>query len=419
MANLTKDFVDRTQPQEGRDVFAWDDKLAGFGLRVKPSGVKTFLIQYRNRHGRSRRFAVGKYGPLAPDEARKRARQLLATVAEGADPAADRVADRKAITVADLCDEYLTKAKGGLVLKRGGHRKKTSTLDTDAGRIERHIKPLIGSRAVKELTRRDVIELRDGIISGKIAIDIKTANKRGRSIVKGGPGTAARTLGLFGAVLTYAVAQGYCTDNAARGVERPAYKQRQAAVSLEQYRALGRDLEAARDKGEPWQAVTAIWLLALTACRRGEIEKLRFQEIDRAGRCLRLLDSKTGASVRPIGSDALALLPAGGNREFVFSSIRGDRHYAGLPKAWRRIIKNPVLAGVTPHTLRHGFTSMADELDLSGPTIAALLGHAGRGTTDRYIHKVDATLLAAAEKVSGAIWQAMLPLSGIVVPLRA
>jgi hypothetical protein len=90
MAKIMKRTVDALRPEPHRDVFAWDSELRGFGVRVKPSGVKTFLIQYRNVEGRTRRLVLGQYGALTPEVARDLARMKLTAVASGEDPSAER-----------------------------------------------------------------------------------------------------------------------------------------------------------------------------------------------------------------------------------------------------------------------------------------------------------------------------------------
>jgi Arm domain-containing DNA-binding protein len=165
MAKIMKRTVDALEAHADHDVFAWDTELRGFGVRVKPSGVKTFLIQYRNAEGRTRRLVLGRYGALTPEVARDLARKRLTEVAEGEDPSADRHAARDGTTVSEVCDWYIEEAEAG----RKRRPIKASTLHMDRSRIETHIKPLLGSRMVSGLTLHDIEGMQADIAAGKSA----------------------------------------------------------------------------------------------------------------------------------------------------------------------------------------------------------------------------------------------------------
>jgi integrase len=417
---LTKRAIAAIAPDSTRDKCVWDDEVRGFGLRIKPTGVRSFIVQYRNSSRISRRMTIGKFGVLTVEEARTLAKRVLADVIRGADPAEKRSEERKAMTVRQLCDAYVEAADKGLILGKRGQPKKTSTRYVDQGRITRHILPLLGNRLVRDLTTPDIARFMRSVAAGKTADDTKTC-LRGRAIVKGGRGTAARTAGLLGGILSFAVSEGVISVNPARGIKRPADQRREVRLSAEQYKALGQALSEAKSRGENPAAILAIKLLALTGCRRGEIERLRWSELDLTGHCLRLANSKEGRSIRPVGQAAIELvsdLPT--ESEFVLPDRSTCRPFSGLPKAWRRIVAGTQLAHLTPHGLRHAYASVASDLGYAEPTIAALLGHATRTMTGRYIHHLDAALIAAADTVSDRIAAALDGRNMVadVVPLR-
>jgi len=131
MAKLTKREVDNLRPLKDRDVFAWDCEIRGLGVRVKPTGVKTYFIQYRNADGRTRRLVIGKHGVLTADEARDLGRQKLAEASKDDDPSATRRAAREHLTVSEVCDWYLSEGRAGRLLGRNRRPIKSASLDGD------------------------------------------------------------------------------------------------------------------------------------------------------------------------------------------------------------------------------------------------------------------------------------------------
>lgn len=355
-------------------------------------------------------MVLGPHGKLTTEEARKLALMMLGDVLKGEDPAEERAKRRSSLTVSELCDNYLKAAERRLIFGKSGRPKKISTLATDRGRIERHIKPLLGTKRVRDVTQADVSRFVRDVAAGKTAVVQRTSKLRGKAIVEGGTGTATRTTGLLGGIFSFAVSEGVIQFNPARGVKRPSDNRRQRRLAAEEYRQLGEALIAVEADAECDQGLTATWLLALTGCRLGEVLKLTWSEVDEAGKCLRLIDSKEGASMRPIGQLVLDVLAQVAKREgcsFVLPAVRGDGIFGGMPGAWSRLMKRAKLEGVTPHTLRHSFASVAGDLGFTESTIAAMLGHATGSITARYIHHLDSVLLGAAGKVSENIHRMM------------
>jgi integrase len=402
----------------------WDAAVPGFGARRQKSEAVSYMLMYRTREGRQRRFTIGRHGaPWTPDTAREEARRLLGEIVKGADPAADKRNAREAMTIAELCDAYLVDAETGRLLTRRGRSKKASTLAIDRGRIDRHFKPLLGTQTVAAVTRADIDRFMHAVAEGKSAARIKT-KRRGLARVRGGRGTAARAVGLLGAIFTYAVRRGLRLDNPVHGVIRFADGKRERRLSDDEYAALGEALRRAEAVGIWPVAIAATRFLALTGWRRGEALGLRWPELDLARRTATLPDSKTGRSIRPLSHaarDVLCGVPRMAS-ERVFPATRGDDPMSGFPKLWARIAKMGQLpVDVTPHVLRHSFASLAADLGYSELTIAALVGHKGQTITSRYVHAADAALLAAADAVAERTAELMGEQKPEVevVPLRA
>jgi integrase len=407
MAKLTKRTVDALSVT-GKDYFEWDNEIPGFGLRVFPSGRKSYVVQYKmgGRGGETRRKSLGLHGVLTTEEARLEAKKWLGDRAKGKDPIAEHTANRTAETVEQLCRRYLDAAEKNLVLGKRGRPKKASTLATDRGRIDRHIIPLLGKKKVRELTSADVARFIRDVTQGKTAADERTG-PYGRAIVKGGAGTAARTAGLLSGIMAFAVQEGIRPDNPCHGVRKPAAGTRERRLDPDDYRALGEALNDFLATGGNPLAEAMVRVLALTGMRLGEVLHLRHAEIDRRGRALRLGDTKSGASVRPLSLATVAVLDGvkiGADCPFAFPSPRGIGPYRGLRNAFRHIVsRKSVLGGVTSHTLRHSFASTAAELGFTELTVAALIGHRTGTVTSRYIHQLDAVLIAAADRVAAQI----------------
>jgi integrase len=398
MAKLTKRLVDAIEPDSKRDVFAWDGELRGFGLRVKPSGTRTYIIQYRNSEGRSRRLVLGQHGAVTPQQARDIARQRLAAVARGEDPSAERHAARAGMTVAEVCDWYLKNARAGQILGCKRRPIKVSTLDLDESRIETHIKPLIGKRSVHSLNVGDIEGMQANIVAGKTAM-----RRKGRGgHATGGAGAAARTVSTLRSLLGHAHRWNLIPANPAVGVRQIAGKKRDRHLSTDEVRALGNIMRICTAEGEHTTGLGAIRLMLLTGFRRQEALALQRSFISEREHCVRFPDTKSGAQVRVIGQAALDVIKAQSVHEsspYVFPADWGDGHFIGVVRVLTRVCHRACLKGVSPHVLRHTFASIAGELGFSELTISGLLGHASRGVTQRYVH-LDAALLLAADRVS-------------------
>jgi len=399
MPKITKKAVDAAKTKDV-EYFVWDDDLAGFGLRVYPSGKKSYVVQYR-QHRRTRRILIGPHGVFTPDEARREAKGILGEVARGGDPAEVKARARKDMTVSDLCDKYL--------LEGCGH-KKASTLATDKGRIERHIKPLLGNYLAGNVSQYDIEKFMKAVAEGKTKANKKT-KRRGRAIVKGGDGTARRTVGLLGGIFSFAIESlRLRNDNPVRGVKRTKDRKRTRFLNQQEFMRLGAALIRAENEDVNSNAINAIKLLILTGCRKSEILSLKWDYVDFENNVLRLPDSKTNEKIVPIGTPVVTLLEElkeESSSKFVLPDATSKQHFVGLQKEWNRIRCWAGIEDVRIHDLRRTFGSAAASNRESLIIIGKILGHADPRTTQIYAHLTDESLQTAVDDTSMLIETAM------------
>jgi integrase len=406
MAKLTKQTVDALKPSKvgvkGSYSIEWDQELRGFGVKVVASGLKTFVVQYRNAQGRSRRIMIGRYGVMTVEEARREAKTVLGRIARGVDPLEEKqAAASDAITVAEVCDWYLAEAEAGRILGKRRRPIKASTLAMDRSRIDVHIRPLLGKRAVSALKLGDIEGAQADIAAGKTSKP--RAGSRGGAAT-GGEGVAARTMSTLHAIFEHGVRLGKIESNPARGVRRLASTPRDRRLSRAEIEKLGQAIRAAEQEGEHPTGLAAIRFFLMTGLRRMEGLALERAWLHDEEGSIRFPDTKSGAQTRVIGRAAVDLLLSQPQAEsrFFFPADWGEGHFVGIVRVLDRVCAMARLEDVTPHTLRHTFASVAGDLGFSELTIAALLGHTARGVTQRYIH-IDEALRLAADRVADEV----------------
>jgi len=360
---------------------AWDDDVAGFGARVTAAGARAFILNYRKRSGRQRRFTIGGFPDWRTTAAREEARRLRRLVDGGGDPLADIEADRDAPTVAQLCDRFELEH---LPRKRPGTA-------TDYRRMLRvYVRPHFG-------------------LHTKVAeVDFDHIDALHRKITRAGHKYRANgVVRVCSKMFALAVKWKYRADNPCKGVERNVEDKRKRYLSGDE---LAR-LTAALAKHPDRQAADIVRLLLLTGARRGEVLAARWDGIDLAKGTWTKLASTTKQKadhVVPLSDPARQLIGrlANGKKplpEYVFPSRDGAGHRTTIKRDWPQLTKAANIAGLRVHDLRHSFASQLASGGASLPLIGALLGHSSPVTTHRYTHLYDDLQREAVEKVGKAI----------------
>jgi integrase len=396
VAKITKRFVDRLTAGAA-DVVHWDSDMPGFGVRVKPSGARSYIVQYRNTGGQSKRLTIGRVGVLTPEEARREARKTLAAVAKGGDPAADKQARRADLTVAQLIDRYLSEGPADKP------NKKKLSWTHDAGNLRRHVAAILGRRRLATLTKDDIQRFQRSVTQGETKANAPAAQKRGRVRVRGGAAAAARSTAVLAAMLAWATERGFLSANPAKGVQLNTLAARERFLTDQELARLGDALAAMEARGVNRSSLNIIRLLLLTGARLNEIASLKWEYVDFQRGVFMLPDSKTGAKTVPVGApvfEILAKISRTDESTWIFPAAQGNGHHVGAPKIWRQIRKEAGLTGVRLHDLRHTHASAGVALNQSLYIVGKILGHRRAATTQKYSHLALDPIRAAAEQTS-------------------
>ena len=401
-SKLTKRTIDAVVSPASKQLIYWDTEIKGFGLRILPSGLKTFIVQYRNAEGIQRRMNLGRFGVLTVEQARDLARLKLAEVIVGGDPADKVRQSRNGMTVNEMCDWYLTAARAGDILGRKNLPIKSSSLDMDESRIKTHIVPLLGKRVVRHLKIADVEQMQSDVKNGKTAKP-RTGGRGGRAT--GGPGVAGRCVGTLQAIIGHAKHKGLLEVHPTQGAKKLAGKKKTRRLSVAEIVMMGKAITYAEANGENPIALGVLRGLLLTGYRRQEAQAMQRTWLHADRGYVVFPDTKGGAQVRAIGPAAIRILDAQveivGNPHF-FPSAVGDGPFTAVSDCLKRVCGLAGITGVTPHTLRHTFGSVAGDLGFSELTIRAMLGHASQNVTQDYVH-IDEALKLAVQRTSDEV----------------
>lgn len=369
MPKITKSLVAEAKPG-----FHWDTILPGFGLRVYPTGRKSYVLRYRTATNTDRMLAVGNPAELHPEEAREIAREMRAQSKQGQDPKTERVSQRHAPRLQALRDRFMADHASQ---KKPGTRRNYEIL------WRLHLLPILGNPAVADLTETDALKVR----------------KR----MAGKPTTANRALEVLSKACDLAERWKWrpLNSNPCTHVDAFAEATRERILEPDEVARIWKAL----DGDDVMPSARALFrLLLLTGCRSGEWRFARWSMVDLENAALKLPDSKTGAKVIPLSPDVVELL-----RELPRSSVYvlpGEKGgpIGGHRRIWLRVLKNAGIKDhVRIHDARHTVGSYAHRAGASQRDVADLLGHKQISTAARYIHGPESERHKNAERASGVI----------------
>ncbi|MDE0406551.1 MAG: tyrosine-type recombinase/integrase [Alphaproteobacteria bacterium] len=389
MAKLNRTTISRRTVERleaEKDTVYWDSELLGFGVRVYPTGSKVYVVQTRAGGKDGKRVTVGRHGVITPEEARRRAAHIISRIKAGVDPIPEPLAaEANGPTVAELAATYLEEVVDV--------RLKPASAYSYRKVIEKHILPRLGRRRA-------------------LALDHAAISAFHHSLSKT-PAAANRAVEMLFRIYRAAEERETIPEgsNPCGQVAMNRQRRHERFLTDGEFRRLGRVLdEFEAGGGAMAHAALAIRLLLLTGCRKNEVLKLCWDDIDLAAREMRLRDAKTGprtVQLSPAAAEVLARAPRVEGNPHVVPGMRPGTRMSDLQRPWMRIRKRAGLEGLRLHDCRHSFASRALALGESLPTIGKLLGHKHIQTTARYAHLARDSVHESARRVSESVEAAL------------
>src|SRR4051794_16100155 len=370
---LTKMVVEGMKPGP-EELVVWDSALPGFGLRIKPTGIRSYIVQYRTRDtGESKRMTIGQHGPLLTfDQAKRQARAFLTDAARGHDPVAER-RKRQAPTMRDLASDYLE--------KYAGPKKRPKSVRDDRAMLDNVVLPKLGSQKVTAVGRREI----EGL----------------HAAMQDRPYQANRVLALLSKMFNLALQWGWRGDNPVKGIRRYDEQKRHRWLQDDELQRLVRVL----DEHPNQRAANAVRLQLLTGARMGEVLSARKVDFD-LNRGVWIKPSHQTKQRRtehlplsaPAASLVASILRENSGSQYLFPGNVAGEHLTDIKKFWAAAIRKASIPDYRRHDNRHTYASHLVSSGLSLEIVGRLLGHTSPSTTKRYAHLADDPLRAATER---------------------
>lgn len=376
--DLTQAFVKKTKvPESLNSIDHYDERMPGLLLKVLPSGRKTYYIRYKNPKKINCQRKIGNAEILSLSQARALARRKLAEVAMGEDPFKDAPLNLSPTLEAFAKNDYISYVKT--------YKK---SWEMDISRIRNHLLPYFGTMCMKDIEKRDVVQL--------INDQLPTYK----------PGSINRVIILLRYMFNLAIkweVEGVFRNPTAGIPLLKENNQVERFLSAEEAKALLIAIKAS--KNPMLQHIVS--MLILTGARKREVLDAKWEDFDMERTSWRIPNTKAGkARIVPLSDAATALLTKLRKKKrspCAFANPITLKPYKSIYYSWHTARKEAGLDDVRIHDLRHSFASFLVNAGRSLYEVQTLLGHTQIKTTQRYAHLSTTSLRAASNEVSLAV----------------